>query len=166
MKGFKRHGILVRNLGSSAGARRSDSAIASYIETITLLIVFIAAALVLADSFVSAKRLSRNAEALTKAVHIAENIAEAASASGSWETFLSLLDENGNAEELGQDGGTGRMACRMRYDAGLFPAAGGAFSADVSWTLNEGGCAGIMIAVYYDADLVYTLSTAVSVNNA
>ncbi len=72
-----------------------------YIETLILVLVFVAVILTLAQVFGLAKKQSEEAKMLTAAVTVAQNAAEAFSVSDNDEKLLSLLDENGNAEITG-----------------------------------------------------------------
>ncbi len=72
-----------------------------YIETLILVLVFVAVILTLAQVFGLAKKQSEEAKLLTAAVTVAQNAAEAFSVSDNDEKLLSLLDEGGNAEITG-----------------------------------------------------------------
>lgn len=127
--------------------------IAFYIETFALFAVFAAAAVVLARGFVLAGKLSRDARALSNAVHLAENAAEMASASESGEMLFGLLNENGNVGEI-EEG-----VYRARYDADMLPSADGIYSVDVSWNKEEGRLVKCAISVYQngEAEPLYAL---------
>ena len=68
-----------------------------YVETLILIVVFVAVILALTQVFGLAKKQSEEAKLLTGAVTLAQNAAEAFSAADSAESLLSLLDEGGNA---------------------------------------------------------------------
>ena len=68
-----------------------------YVETLILIIVFVAVILALTQVFGLSKKQSEEAKLLTGAVTLAQNAAEAFSAADSAESLLSLLDEGGNA---------------------------------------------------------------------
>lgn len=68
-----------------------------YVETLLLIVVFVAVILALTQVFGLAKKQSEEARLLTGAVTLAQNAAEAFSAADSAESLLSVLDENGNA---------------------------------------------------------------------
>ena len=72
-----------------------------YIETLILIVVFIAVILALTQVFGLAKKQSEEAKLLTGAVTLAQNAAEAFSAADSEETLFALLDEGGNADRRG-----------------------------------------------------------------
>ena len=68
-----------------------------YLETLLLIVVFIAIILVLTQVFGLGKRQSSQAELLTNAVCLAQNAAEAVSASDSPEAVAALLNRGENA---------------------------------------------------------------------
>lgn len=144
------------------GKRKVNRASAFYIETLALLAVFAMVTVILVKGFVLADRLSRKAEALSKAVHLAENAAEMAAASDSGEMFLDLLNENGNACAL-EAADALCSAYRAEYDAEMMPAKEGAFRLEVSRSLEQGGLVRSAIKVYWDdaAEPVYALDLAV-----
>lgn len=139
-----------------------------YIEAFALLAVFVATIALLMKGFSSAERLSRDAEVLSKAAHLAENAAEMASASDSGEMLLALLDENGNAFALEEADNALRSICRARYDEDMMPAADGIFCVDVSWIQNDDGMAKSEINVYWNGGInpVYALELAIYTGNA
>ena len=68
-----------------------------YVETLILILVFVAVILALTQVFGLAKKQSEEAKLLTGAVTLAQNAAEAFSAADSPESLFALLDEGGNA---------------------------------------------------------------------
>ena len=68
-----------------------------YVETLILIVVFVAVILALTQVFGLAKKQSEEAKLLTGAVTLAQNAAEAFSAADSAESLFALLDEGGNA---------------------------------------------------------------------
>ena len=68
-----------------------------YVETLILIVVFVAVILALTQVFGLAKKQSEEAKLLTGAVTLAQNAAEAFSAADSPESLFALLDEGGNA---------------------------------------------------------------------
>ena len=68
-----------------------------YVETLILIVVFVAVILALTQVFGLAKKQSEEEKLLTGAVTLAQNAAEAFSAADSPESLLALLDEGGNA---------------------------------------------------------------------
>lgn len=68
-----------------------------YIETLILILVFVAVILVLTQVFGMANKLSQDTKLLTSAVTLTQNASEAFSVSEDNEKLLSLLDEGGNA---------------------------------------------------------------------
>lgn len=168
------------------GSRRKDKnwkrhSTAFYMEALALVAVFTVVILVLTKVFALSGQMSARARLLTCAVHLAENAAEAVSASDSPQTLYELLDEGGNvriyqgmtsrdasfqsidipfsAEERG-------MVCAW-YDREMNPLQEGEFRVDISWLPDEadgsGGLVKSMIAVYWKdgTEPVYLLETAV-----
>ncbi len=132
-----------------------------YMETLVLVVVFIVVILVLTRVFALAGGMSTRAEILTGAVHLAENAAEAVSASGSPEDLRGLLEENGNAGEV-REGENCLLS--FRYDDDLNPVPGGSFRVEVSWQPEAGGSfAESKVAVYWmeETEPVFALETAV-----
>lgn len=157
---------LVKKLSRGAGRQGLDGTGAFYIETLVLLAVFTIVTVVLVRAFVLSRELSAEAGVLTKAVHLAENAAEAVAASDSGEMLFALLNEAGNVQVLeGTDQASGRIY-RAAYDADGKPDAGGVFWVEVSWVQKEGGLVESEVKVYWEdvTDPVYTLETAVFVH--
>ena len=140
--------------------KRNGQITAFYLETLLLIVVFIAIILVLTQVFGLAQLQSGRAEHLTDAVVLAGNAAEAVSASGSREALLKLLDENGNAAELPNGNGVAAT-----YDRSLNPDPAGDYRVEVSWeteSAERGFLVRSVIRVFRldGADPVYTLETA------
>ena len=139
---------------------------AFYVETLLLILVFIAIILVLTSIFGMAKAQSREARLLTNAVTLAGNAAEAVSASGSEEELLALLDERDNAVEMPD-----AVGVIASYDADMSPDPKGKLHLHVTW-LPEKAEAGTMVRstiLAYWADQpepVYRLDTAVFLKEA
>ena len=74
---------------------------AFYLETLLLIIVFIGIILVLTRVSGICRSMSTDAELLSNAVCLAQNAAEAVSASDSPDTLAALLDEGGNVHASG-----------------------------------------------------------------
>ena len=110
-----------------------------YLETLMLIVVFLMIILVLTQVFGLAQMQSTKAKRLTGAVILAQNAAEAVSASETPEDLLALLNENDNAFPMTDTAGV--TAC---YDSDLNPAAGGTYRVDVTWLPEEAG-SGTMI---------------------
>ena len=91
-----------------------------YIETLVLVLVFVAVILTLTQVFGMAKKQSEEAKLLTAAVTLAQNAAEAFSVSENDEKLLTLLDEGGNANLNSADG-----AVEAFYGADMKPDRGG-----------------------------------------
>lgn len=147
------------------GKVKANRSTVFYIEVFALLAVFVAVIVVLMNGFSSAERLSREAAALSCAVHLAENAAEMASASKSGDMLFNLLDENGNAFVLEE--GVSRSIYRARYDEDMMPAADGIFCVDVSWLLEDGGMAKSAVAVYLNGgdEPVYELELGIYIGD-
>ena len=77
--------------------KRKQHITAFYLETLLLIVVFISIILVLTRVFGRARVQSVEAKRLTAAVTLAQNTAEAVSASGSPQDLLDLLNEKNNA---------------------------------------------------------------------
>ena len=105
---------------------------AFYLETLILIVVFIAIILVLTQVFGLARVQSVKARQLTDAVVLAGNAAEAVSASRTEEELLELLNERDNAIAMPDDAGI-----TARYDERLQPDASGGYRVDVSWVPEE-----------------------------
>ena len=112
--------------------RRHSHITGFYIETLLLVLVFIAIILSLTGVFGMARRRSAEARLLTNAVTLSQNAAEALAASDSPETLMALLDERDNA--LLMHGAPGVTAS---YDADMRPDPKGALRVDVSWQPEE-----------------------------
>ncbi len=106
-----------------------------YVETLILILVFVAVILTLTQVFGMAKKQSEEAKLLTGAVTLAQNAAEAFPAAESSEALLKLLDEGGNAF-LDNDTVT------ASYDADMTPDPDGVLRvvverrADSEWTAS------------------------------
>lgn len=138
-----------------------------YMETLVMTAVFVAMMLVLIQVFTRSKQMSLQAGVLTYAVHLAENAAEAVSASGSAEELFFLLEEGENIRWLE---GRGITMLRVQYDGKMRPAGSGRFWVDVTWEpesgSEEGGLIKSSITVYWDGEEVYILDTAVYTEGA
>ena len=95
-----------------------------YVETLILILVFVAVILTLTQVFGLAKKQSEEAKLLTSAVTLAQNAAEAFSSAESEEKLLALLDEGGNAV---LENGT----VTASYDADMTPDPDGVLMVEV-----------------------------------
>lgn len=156
---------LIRNSGSCRTARRQDGTTVLFIETLALLAIFTIVTVILMKGFLFAGKLSKNAESLSKAVHLAENAAEMVSASESGERLFSLLNENGNARVSEQTDDS--CVYRAEYDADMKPSADGIFYADVSWTPRQDGLVRSTVNIYRkdETEPIYSLDLAVYINH-
>jgi len=93
---------------------------AFYLETLLMIAVFVSIILVLTRVFGSARAQSAKAKNLTAAVTLAQNAAEAVSASKSPQDLLALLGTDGNAL-LQEDASTGEALVTAVYDTDLHP---------------------------------------------
>jgi len=125
-----------------------------YVETLILILVFVAVILTLTRVFGMAKKQSEEAKLLTSAVTLAQNAAEAFPAAESSEALLKLLDEGGNAS-LENDTVT------ASYDADMTPDPDGVLRvvverrADSEWTAS-----GTIRVIRGDTGLeIYSLET-------
>ena len=130
-----------------------------YLETLLLIAVVVAVILVLTRVFGLARAQSAEAKMLTNAVCLAQNAAEAVSASDSPEALLSLLDENGNARP-GE-----KSAVLASYDADMVPDAAGCLTVEATWEPADRDDSLIYstVFVWYEGrtEPVYSLRTAV-----
>ena len=128
-------------------------------ETLLLIAVFIAIILVLTQVFGLGRVESGEAKLLTNAVTLAQNAAEAFSASDDPQKLASLLDENGNTSVSGN-------TVTARYTSDMTPDPNGAFTVSTVWipaSAGNGTLASGAITVCFgtEEDPVYTLDTAV-----
>ena len=105
-----------------------------YLETLMLIVVFLVIILVLTQVFGLAQMQSTEAKRLTGAVILAQNAAEAVSASRTPEDLLALLNDDNNAVLM-----TDTAGVTARYDSDLNPDAGGIYRVDVTWIQEEAG---------------------------
>lgn len=105
-----------------------------YLETLMLIVVFLVIILVLTQVFGLAQMQSTKAKRLTGAVILAQNAAEAVSASRTPEDLLALLNDDNNAVLM-----TDTAGVTARYDSDLNPDAGGIYRVDVTWIQEEAG---------------------------
>ena len=106
-----------------------------YVETLILILVFVAVILTLTQVFGMAKKQSEEAKLLTSAVTLAQNAAEAfsASAADSGEELLALLDQGGNAS-------LSNGILSASYDADMTPDPDGILRVEVereTWIMGE-----------------------------
>jgi len=136
-----------------------------YLEALFLIAVFIAVILVLTRVFGVGRSQSQEARLLTNAVNLAQNAAEAVSASTSPDDVAALLTADG-AEQAGilVDGTQGVTA---RYNQQLQPDPEGSLRLEISWEPEEtvsGTLVNSQIAVWLEEQNeapVYTIQTAV-----
>jgi len=129
---------------------------AFYLETLLLILVFIAIILVLTQIFGMSKERSTQARLLTNAVCLAENAAEAVSASDSPEKLQELLDQDGNTS-LREDGWI-----RALYDLDMTPDRDGNLSVAISWDPAGELVNSRILVKRLDTDQeLYSLNTAV-----
>ena len=132
---------------------------AFYIETLLLIVVFISIILVLTQVFGAGRRQTDEARLLTGAVCLAQNAAEAVSASDTPEGVLALLNESGNAEILDD---SRYPTVRARYDGDMNPSADGDVLVYVTWRPDGDSLVYSDISVSRgDSQPVYSLNTAV-----
>lgn len=143
--------------------RKRKHITAFYMETLVLVLIFTAVILVLTKVFALSGQMSGKARALTNAVHLAENAAEAVAASDSLEMLAGLLEENGNVRILRQDG---QEILQARYDEAMKPAADGNVLVEVQWVPEAGVEKGLTQGVIHvsredSGEQLYMLKTAV-----
>ena len=135
---------------------------AFYVETLLLTVTLILVALVLTRMFGAGSIQSASAKALTAAVGLAENAAEAMSASESPEELMSYLNENDNA--VREDN-----IVTAYYSADLTPASEDdhSFAVSVLWAPDPATAGLVNGTITVTDDLrgneIYSLSTAVYV---
>lgn len=152
-----------KNGGMSKDKGKRRHVTGFYLETLVLAVVLIAVILVLTRVFAFSAELSNQAGRLTRAVHLAENAAEAVAASDGMDTLRMLLEEDGNAQ-VSQDGTAGLL--QVWYDEEMRPVLGGRFRVEVSWkpeSAAAGSFVGSTVSVYWmeEAEPLYVLDTAV-----
>ena len=143
--------------------KRGSRTNALVVELMIAVLFFMLASTILARVFGFGKLESQSAKLLTNSVCLAENAAEAVSASESPEQLLELLDTCGNASSA-EENGIRRI--RVTYDADMTPDPGGKLCLDVTWEPNA-SASGVLVnsvitAVYEGTEEpIYTLKTAV-----
>ncbi|MBR1455744.1 MAG: hypothetical protein IJ594_01120 [Oscillospiraceae bacterium] len=144
--------------------RKDRHVTAFYLETLLLILVFIGIILVLTRVFALGKIQSTRAKLLTNAVCLAENAAEAVSASDSAASVAMLLDEGGNTRLLA-DG-----SVQADYDAAMRPVTGRepGLCLRVTWEPSPGDerFVASTVTVLHGAETVYELRTAVLLKEA
>ena len=139
-----------------------------YIETLMLIIVFIAMILVITQIFGEARLASNRAKILTNAVTLAQNAAESFEAADSPETLQRLLcfDENGvqAGSDLGFPDGPDRPVLSCAFGEDMKPAVGAPYLLQLQWMPEDDGLVRTQISVFYagQKESVYTLETASS----
>ena len=147
------------SLGKDIGKKRHVTNF--YIETLILVVVLIAVILVLARVFAFSSAVSSRAEKLTRAVHLAENAAEAVAASDSLDTLGGLLGEGGNVQVSREE-----ALLRAGYDEEMRPLSGGTYRVEVNWVPEAapgGSFVESTVSVYWmeEEEPLYALETAV-----
>lgn len=129
-----------------------------YLEALVLITVFLAVILVLTQIFGLGRLQSRRAGTLTDAVCLAQNAAEAVSASHSAGELLSILDRGGNAS--GDE-----RAVNAAYGDDMAPDPDGLYRVNVTWEPDEADPgfvrSVITVTAGNDDTPVYVLETAV-----
>lgn len=131
-----------------------------YLETLLLILVFIAIILVLTQVFGLAGAESARAKELSAAVSLAANAAEAFSAAESPEALAALLNENGNAALM-----TDTAGVAARYGLDLRPDSAGRLTVEIFWLpehLADGDLVRGTVLVRLDGgeEPIYRLETA------
>ena len=148
--------------------KNDKSITAFYVEVLMLTVGLILMVLVLTHIFALGRSQSASAKELTDAVCLAQNAAEAVSASSSPEELLEKLDEGGNCAFTE---GAAVPTIRAAYDRKMQPAAEGELIVFVTWEQEnaaEGELAHSTITVT-NADgtrQIYSLRTAVFIKEA
>ena len=131
-----------------------------YIETLVLIVIFVTVVLVLTQIFGVSRNESRSARKLTNAVTLAENAAEAVSASKDPEALVQLLNTDNNARYDEEEG------VLVYYGEDLRPSADGNYLVQVGWAPQQTGSGTLVnspISVWYgqEREPLYVLETAV-----
>lgn len=126
-----------------------------YVETLILIVVFVAVILALTLVFGLAKRQSEEAKLLTGAVTLAQNAAEAFSAADGAEALFTLLNEGGNAV---LEGGV----VKASYGADMQPDPNGVLRVEIERVPGSGPTAeGTVRVVRRDTgEEIYSIGTA------
>ena len=122
---------------------------AFYLETLLMILVFVAVILVLTMVFGSARVQSVQADRLTEAVNLAQSAAEAVAASDSPQMVYALLDEDGTGQQNDD-----RITV-FHED----------YRIDITW-VPEGELVTSTITVSRDEKELYQLTTAVMLQEA
>lgn len=151
-----------KNVGLSKDKGRRRHVTNFYMETLILVVVLVAVILVLTRIFAFSADLSSRAGRLTRAVHLAENAAEAVAASDGIDTLRMLLEENGNVQ-VRQEGADSILSAW--YDEDMQPVLDGKFRVEVSWGSEDAArdFAESTVSVYWmeETEPLYVLETAV-----
>ena len=99
-----------------------------YVETLVLIAVFICIILVITQAFGAAKVKSTEAKLLTNSVALAENAAEAMSASADMDELAKLLDRGNVRIDSGGE------ILEARYDRDMNPDPEGELKVTVQWS--------------------------------
>ena len=129
-----------------------------YLETLLLIVVFIAIILVITQVFGVGKAQSTEARLLTNAVTLTQNAAEAFYAAEDEADLITLLNENGNTGALPEDGRNGAVAY---YKADMTPEPGPGYRliVRVEWTEQDSLRNGsVFVTDAESGKTVYTLS--------
>ena len=125
-----------------------------YIETLILVLVFTISILILTQVFGRARITSAEASDLTRAVRIAENIAESAHAANSYVELTAMMGSSAAVSE---------NMITERFSADMKPSSDGLYEARVSWEGDEGFVL-YHISVSRDGKVIYELNTAAGGN--
>lgn len=136
---------------------------AFYLEMLLLMLVVIGIVLVLTNVFALSRAESAEARSLTDAVCLAQNAAEAVSASKSPEELCALLDENGNVSLVE---GADKPTVLALYDGDMRPDASGSVVVRIVWDESaaaSGSLArcGVTVTDTESSREIYSLETAV-----
>lgn len=131
--------------------KKNQHITAFYLETILLIVVFMTIIMLLTNVFGAGRSQSVEAKRLTNAVCLAENAAEAVSASDSFDVLQALLDEADNTELVE---GSPAPTVDARYDEKMQPDPEGRYHVQVSWEPEAAG-AGTGSLVSSDVTVTY-----------
>lgn len=141
--------------------KKKNTVTAFYIETLLLVAVFMAVILVITQVFGMGRIESDGAGALTDAVTLAQNAAEAVSVSKSAAEVAAVLDENGSASCTDN-------TVEARYAPDMTPSRDGEITVVIDWMPDDetdGAFVSCLITVFGDrgSEPVYSMRTGVYV---
>lgn len=111
---------------------------AFYLETLLMILVFVAVILMLTQVFGGSRKLSAEAGYLSDAATISESISAAVRASGDEEELIEILNGTAGTEAAALLDGAAVPTVQVRFGEDLAPAADGPYEATVTWEVTAG----------------------------